>query len=546
MTKPEPTPSATCRVLSSRRIFPVSPPPNGPQSTNLSIIDASIARFAPCAAIWLYDASDSSQDTNFLFGHLERSLGQTLNDYRHFAGQLRWASPRRRGFPGASPRLGRPEVVYGTAADDPGVELVTAYSDCALGELVPGDDERRGDKRVWVATGFPQDELLPSCELAFAQNLGHFEGLPGASVQLTAFRCGGWAVGVRMTHCLGDAVCLVEFVKNWAEKARRLFRSETSLIVGAGAGAGGGVRSQEPVFAPGLLDRHAGDTNLPEPDGEKVALARSLPMHRYDWWATDAPGYPLWATASSEATKPSDEELQEIRLTPSTAPPWETWDPSAPVEHVQIRFRAEQVRQMKAAAQASLLSAGPSQVISRLDTLLAHMWILINRARQLDKGSEEVYMDITLGLRTRVCPPLPETFVGSPILLGHVALPGSAAGSSDVGSVAMSIRRMMALFTPHAVSAYMHEVAYEVSPQRLWQGFLGKNHTMVTAWTRAGVYDVEFTGGKRPRYVQARMPRMDGLLQVLDVGENGDFDVSLALEKGSMARLLEDGGLWLW
>lgn len=555
-TKPDPallTPLAS-HVLSSRRVFPASPPPNGCTTTVLSIVDATITRFAISAAVWLYDADEVSQDTNVFFKRLETSLKLTLDDYRHFAGQLRWASSQNEfGDTSASLRLGRPEVTYG-AAKDPGVEFVLAEYNRVLGDVVPSDEERRGTRKVWVATDFPQDEFLPSCDLAFAPLMGRFEGLPGVSVQLTAFKCGGFAVGVRMTHCLGDALCLVGFVKAWAERTR-------SMVVG-GAGAGGGAMEgaiAKPVFDPGLLDSHAGDTRLPEPDGEKVALARSLPMHRYDWWDTDGPGYPSWATANSEATKPSTEALREIKLTPSTTPPWHTWDMAAPAEHVQIRFGGDAVRRMKEAAQAALsLGAGAGQpaIISRLDALLAHVWILVNRARRpvlAGAGADEqVYLDVTLGLRGRVEPPLPDGFVGSPILIGHASLPAASvleSSADDVGAAAAAIRAAVARFTPRAVGAYLHDAAREVSPQRLWQGFGGSRHLLCTAWTRAGVYVVDFTGARGPRgprYVQGRMPRMDGLLQVVDVGGEGDLDVSLCLEAGAMGRLLADEGLWAW
>lgn len=544
----------TSRVFASRRVFPASPSPDGLTTTTLSIVDATVARFAVSAAVWLYDADDFSPDTNVFFERLEASLKHTLDDYRHFAGQLRWVSSQKSvGDTPAPLRLGRPEVVYG-AATDPGVELVLAHYDRALSDVVPSDEDRRGARRVWVATDFPQDEFLPSCDLAFVPQLGRFEGLPGVSVQLTAFSCGGFAVGVRMTHCLADALCLVGFVRAWAERTQRMSMR--------GLGGGGGWALEEgvttrPVFDPGLLDRHAGDVSLSKPDSEKVALARSLPMHRYDWWDTDAPGYPSWATANSEATKPSVEALREMTLTPSTPPPWHTWDTAARAEVVQIRFGGDEVRRMKEAAQTSLGAAAagadqPGVAISRLDALLAHVWLLVNRARQpalADAGPDEhVYLDVTLGLRGRVAPPLPDGFVGTPILIAHASLP--AADDVGLGAAAAAIRAAVARFTPRAVGAYLHDAAREVSPQRLWQGFGGSRHLLCTSWMRTGAYAVDF-GTRRggPRYVQGRMPRMDGLLQVVDVDgvAGGDLDVSLSLEAGAMGRLLADEeALWAW
>ncbi|KAL1873256.1 hypothetical protein Daus18300_004076 [Diaporthe australafricana] len=532
----------SCRVISRERVFPAAVSLGEKATvTKLSIVDASVARFSTCAAVWLYNATETSRDSTLHHDRLRQALRQTLDDYRHFAGQLRWATKDDIGPGDPNPRhVGRPVVSYGTPAD-PGVELVHADYDRPLGGVVPSAQDRRTAQRVWVATDFPQDELLPACKLAFNSGLAEFDGLAGVAVQITRFSCGGLAVGVMMSHCLADAMCMVRFVHSWAARAR-------VLVTGDPVGLDNSLR--KPVFEPGMLDQHAGLTDNSEPDAEMVALAWSLPMHRYDWWATDAPGYPAWATPSSNATKPED--LDRTKLSPSTFPPWPTWDLAAPVDHVQIRFGAEEVARMKQAARATL----PSQqhhyddeqqqqpTISRLDALLAHMWILINRARRHQETHEEdVYLDITLGLRSRVSPPLPDAFAGSPILLGHVARRGSAVCSAGaLGAAALAVRRMTALFTPRAVSAYLHDAAHEVSPQRLWQGFLGSRHTLVTSWVRAGSYEVDFCGdGARPVYVQGKMPRMDGILQVMDVGEDlGEFDVSLCLEREAMGRLLGD------
>ncbi|KAL2287319.1 hypothetical protein FJTKL_05804 [Diaporthe vaccinii] len=288
----------------------------------------------------------------------------------------------------------------------------------------------------------------------------------------------------------------------------------------------------------------------PEPDARHVKLARSLPMHRYDWWATGAPGYPAWATESTDATRPGPEEEnldQFMRLSPSTFPPWLTWDVAAPTEHVQLRFGAHEVANMKQAAQAALQHHMQQQdldspPISSFNALLAHLWILINRARQHQNTKDDIYLNITLGLRSRVRPQLPDTFTGSPVLVGHISHRApDVCSREDLGTVALSIRDMVARFTPEAVTAYLHDAAYEVSPQRLWQTFLGRNHVLATSWARLGAYELDFCG-TRPAHVHDNMPRADGMLQVMDVGGEGakDFEVSLSLERQAMRRLLGD------
>ncbi|KAI0846174.1 transferase family protein [Daldinia vernicosa] len=519
---------STYQIQHTKRVFPL----NGPKqttTTKLSVLDASVARFAPCGAIWLYDQAENADSRDpTLFERLEKALRQTLDDYPHFAGQLRWASEELVKEDVNSRHIGRPVVVYGSPGD-PGVELTIVEGSRELSAVVPSQDERLAAKQVWNATDFPQNDLLAKTKLAFS-SLSEFEGLPGVAIQLTSFKCGGFAIGIKLAHCLSDAMCLMQFAHGWAAQSRYLFGGDKS----------DGEKRLAPLFDPSQLDQRAGLTPT-GPDPEKVRIARALPMHRYDWWAKDAPGYPPWAEASTLGTRPPPEELARSELSPSSFPPWPTWDMASPVEHVQIRFTAETIVAMKKAAERSLPEPLRGYRVSRLDAALAHIWILINRARRLERSQEQVYIDITLGVRNRVDPPLPDAFVGSPILLGYVAKPGSEVSTATIGSIAGSIRQTMSLFTPDAVSAYIHDAAYEVSPQRLWQAFLGSQHTLVTSWVRAQAYEVDFCAThKLARYVQGVMPRMDGLVQVMDIADTGDFDISVCLEEETMQRFLQD------
>ncbi|KAJ8127661.1 hypothetical protein O1611_g5976 [Lasiodiplodia mahajangana] len=501
------------RVRAKRRIVPANRPRNV-ITTRLSILDATVARFSPCGAIWFYDKVEGLDANDpVVFNRLESALLETLDDYPHFVGQLQWAT-KQDVEEAINPRyVGRPIVTHG-CSDDPGVELIIVEDSRELNTIVPSVVERSTSKRIWDASSLRQSDYLPDTALAFS-NLAEYIGLPGVAVQLTAFKCGGFA-----------------FVHSWADRSRVLFND---------GDVGKPAERLRALFDPQLLDAHAKlDPQATEPDAERIQRTRSLPMHRFDWWATDAPGYPSWATASSNATKPSPEELSQTQLSPSTYPPWPTWDLSAAVTHMQIRFSATEVGKMKTAAMSTLPSDSQGQVVSRQDALLAHLWILVNRARRLENLNEQVYMDVTLGLRSRVSPPLPDSFVGSPILLAYVTKTGADAATGTIGTIAGAIRQTVSQFDSRAVSDYIYEASHEVSPQRLWQSFLGSRHVLVTSWARAQTYEVDFCGTGLARYVQAQMPLMDGLLQLMDVGGTGDFDVSLALEKGTMERLLQD------
>ncbi|KAK0451100.1 transferase [Armillaria borealis] len=260
-----------------------------------------------------------------------------------------------------------------------------------------------------------------------------------------------------------------------------------------------------------LLDAYAPG---PEVDEALVREARKLPCNRYDWWISGS-DFPF----ASQATviPPGFDPPADVG---GTRMPWSEWDISAPVSHYVLHFTRDEVKQMEGG--------------TRMEAILAHVWGCINRARGLVEG-DEVHMDLTFGLRPRL--KLPDRFIGSPIMLADVRTP-----------TAQGIRDTLSQFTIDALKAHLHEKKFEVAPQRLWQAFLGRRHVLVTSWVHTGVYEVGF-GGLSPRYVEAVMPKLDGLLQVMEVqntsGEHGRWydagvDLQLHLEEKAMGRLLED------
>ncbi|TLD11587.1 hypothetical protein PspLS_11547 [Pyricularia sp. CBS 133598] len=565
----------TIRLVGTQRVFPQEPSAE-PKTFRLSIIDNTVARFALTAAIWFYDKPSAPLREN-VFPALQQSLARTLNDYRHFTGQLRWATADEVRHTAVPRHLGRLVAEYGTPSDL-GVELITAEYEAEVADVVidrrdpaqmSGNDKDR--LHIWDATDLPQNDFLPASKVALS-SLGTIGGVPSVAIQLTAFRCGGFAVGIKMAHPLADAIGLIGFMRNWAAFSR-------AAISSSGADGQGEPSSfippPPPLFDPDRMDALAGLVPTKDaatetiPDQQKIATARALPMHRHDWWDFEAPSYPGWARASSEVTMPPSSATDDaFTLSPSQQPPWPSWDMAAPVTRVQILFPPSSIALLKATAEKAVkentVGTTPPR-ISRLDAMLAHMWILINKARYPSSSlarqdssngnteqDEEVYLDMTLGLRSRFSPPLPDSFAGSPLLIGHVkqsanrlARPSSPPEAA-LGAVAASIRGMIGKFTPEAVAAHVHDAAHEVSPQRLWQAFVGRRHTLVTSWQGLETYSLDFCGegGVAARNVQAIMPNMDGLVHVVDVdGTGGALDVSVCLEKGAMGRLLRDPAL---
>ncbi|KAF8577884.1 hypothetical protein K439DRAFT_1654977 [Ramaria rubella] len=352
-----------------------------------------------------------------------------------------------------------------------------------------------------------------------------YQGLPSMIVQLTNFSCGGIAISIKMAHPLADAQSLVQFANDWATVNGSLLTNTLCPVL-------------SPIFDPQALDRTAaGDIDAASPDPEIIKLAHALPLHRYDWWdsANDCP--PPLAAATQV---PPEISLDMVR---SHGEPlrWENWDMTSPVSHHVVHFNTLELQLMWE-------EASSFDRISHLDALLAHVWALIICARDL-ADDEENYLDVTFGFRSRLNPPLPETFLGSPLTLARVPSTGLQGSKHAIGALAASIRSTLSQFNSETLSALLHEMAHDASSQRIWNGFLGRQNTIVTSWLSLGIYDINFGTGP-PMHVNPTMPSADGCVQVMEARnvprertkggkwyEDG-VSVSLHLKADVMQRLL--------
>ncbi|KAJ5337839.1 hypothetical protein N7452_004567 [Penicillium brevicompactum] len=509
-------------TIESTRLFLTERPP--PTSTPLSILDATVVRFTPTGAIWIFDIN---VDPPSLIDHLRSSFITTLSKFPQWSGQLQW-SPVGEG--GHTERFNRPILQYGTDAD-PGVEWTVIERPIRAQEIAPTAKERASSTAgsrpgSWNGDGFDETLFVSSNPLALS-NLHDYAGRPGMQVQVTLLG-GGYAIGVKLAHCLADAQTLMIFMKLWSANSQESFGNncKPSAI-------------DEPIFNPELLDSLAGgDIDSPDRNQALTHTARSLPLHRFSWWDTSDEGYPSVCVPTTEHSKPPPEQLKRMQVSPSEPAPWTTWDFSRPASYTQLHFTGSDLARIKALA---LADSGTRADISRLDALLAYLWACITRARGYQNSSRQVYLDLTLGARARVSPVLPDTFIGSPLFITNVGASGSSVCQTTLGSKASQIRETMKKFTPDAMGAILHDAAFEASPQRLWQAFMGTEHTIVTSWLRLGLYNIDFVGGCQPRYAHAIMPKLDGCAQIMDSGIGDDgMDIALYLDKEAMGNLLRD------
>jgi len=176
------------------------------------------------------------------------------------------------------------------------------------------------------------------------------------------------------------------------------------------------------------------------------------------------------------------------------------------------------------------------------------------RARGLQDDAGPVYCDLVYGVRPAY--QLTNAFMGSPIIMINVELPGTTvAGTASVetipmGPLAQCIRETIVKVADTTdLVAHFHSIAYEKSPQRIWQAFLGRRHILVTTWARAGLYDIDFgLGGEGISYAEGIVPDMDGTVLIKEAPgphfaktwtDNG-VDVLINIRDEDMQRLIKD------
>ncbi|KAH7303016.1 transferase family protein [Stachybotrys elegans] len=475
-------------------------------TTPLSIADSACIRFADTGGIWVFHPSPSGAPP---IHHLRSSLVSALALFPHWAGQVAFVEHRPGGI--HSERCGRLQVSYGYDSD-PGVGWTVVEHDFPAASIVP--EAGALSRGPWNCDVFPEAKLMPGDA-----------GLPSTRVQLNRFSCGGYAVAIKVLHVLADAQSLLLFVHEWAAQCRTECGNPSPSPFA------------KPIFDPAAVNaRAAGNVDAAVPDAAIMDTAMALPQAWYDLWDTNAEGYLPFLVDPFQRSIAQDVP-NAATLLPATAPPWTTWDIFRPVSRVVYHFSGAQLKALKKHVQSD---GGNSADVSRLDVLLAQLFILITRARQHQQApSNNVTLSLTMDMRRRLSPPLPDTNLGSPVFLSQIQEIASAVRGSTVADIASKLRRTTKAFTADAVAAYLHASAFEPTPLRLMHSFVGSHSLTVSSWQRLRLYEVDFEGTRnKPAYVHDAAALIDGLVIVMDplVDDEG-VDVMLSLDAETIPHL---------
>ncbi|KAF8652293.1 hypothetical protein HU200_014344 [Digitaria exilis] len=178
-------PHLTVKRGEATLVKPAEPTPTGEQYY-LSNLDQNIAVIVQ--TVYCYKASGGDKQDD-VAAALRDALARVLVHYHPLAGRL-----------GISPEMKLTVELTGE-----GAVFVEADADCDLadvGDLTKPDPAALG-------------------QLVFSvPGAKHILEMPPMTAQVTRFRCGGFALGLAMNHCMFDGIGAMEFVNSWAETAR--------------------------------------------------------------------------------------------------------------------------------------------------------------------------------------------------------------------------------------------------------------------------------------------------------------------------------------
>ena len=352
------------------------------------------------------------------------------------------------------------------------------------------------------ASSWSQDDLPLDLWVTTHANRAEL-GYPGLMVQATRAECGGVVLVVWMDHALHDAPSYFHFLQAWATTCAHMQRT-------------------------GQLPPHS-------------APPFDLPLH--DRALFDA------ALASS-GTAVGDEQGGGSSSFNATPPPLRQ-----PSRSTVIHFTPAHLRTVKAKLTEALQLLPQEDrppFVSTHDALLAHLWSLLNEARQVPPSALSSVLMQALSARERLSPPLPATYSGSVWIPCTSRVPTSAASEQSPRSALHFAQRGAAVrgrvnqlsdpsYLASLLSAWSAVEPIQLSLPLRFGDPVG---LITTSWTPFPVYEADFGWG-RPQSMSYHLPLSVGnLFAVLPSPTRKGLDVWVAQTVESYQRMVQRGRIY--
>ncbi|KAF4380830.1 hypothetical protein F8388_017184 [Cannabis sativa] len=207
-----------------------------------------------------------------------------------------------------------------------------------------------------------------------------------------------------------------------------------------------------------------------------------------------------------------------------------------------LRFSKETIAKLKAKANAEiidLLPTKPSNNISSLQAVMAHLWVSITRNRSYLKPEDEVCYIIVVGLRPRMEPPLSEMYCGNAVMFGAVeTTAGKLLGKNGLGWAALEMNKFVASHTSEKAQKYLKN--WVEAPVKIKiKKELGCELSTGSS-PRFNVYGNDFGWGRPVTVRSGPANKYDGKLTVFPGSKQGSIDFEACLRAETLESMLLD------
>ncbi|CAA3026911.1 BAHD acyltransferase DCR [Olea europaea subsp. europaea] len=207
-----------------------------------------------------------------------------------------------------------------------------------------------------------------------------------------------------------------------------------------------------------------------------------------------------------------------------------------PLREKVFKFSESAIDQIKSKVNAP--QSEMSKPFSTFQSLSAHVWHAITRARQL-KPEDYTVFTVFADCRKRVQPPMPESYFGNLIqAIFTVTAAGLLLANPPKFGAAM-IQKAIDMHDSKAIDARNKE--WESNPIIFQYKDAGANCVAVGSSPRFKVYDIDFGWGEPESVRSGSNNRFDGMVYLYPGKIGGrSIDVEISLEANAMERLEKD------
>ncbi|KAF4353476.1 hypothetical protein G4B88_016460 [Cannabis sativa] len=297
--------------------------------------------------------------------------------------------------------------------------------------------------------------------------------LPLLLVQLTRFSCGGFSLGLTISHAVADGPSALHFCSEWASLSR-----------------GESIKTM-PILDQEILIQGVDDiisNNVVDSDWEQ---------------------FPLLIGNSNNLEEKKKEVISAF-----------------------LRVTKELLEKLKRLANKGRMISDKTRPYSRYEMLAAHIWRCACKARK-HSSAQQTALAVCVDIRSRTEPPLPSAYFGNASFDVKAISTSGELVSKPLGFAASKIRETIEKVTNKYIWSNLKYLKSQKDLrmfQDLHEGFYGNPNLCVVSWLRLPLYGLDFGWGKEVGMSIETSNDIDGefvLLQNPSSGDNNEETGSL-------------------